>query len=108
MTTSATHFVIEDETHCEQIGDFHSLDEVRSELKRIASVPWGTEPNKAPCGSGDRCERRYVLIVGNYLDGVWNQTSRTSIFHINANELAWDDLGFMEYTPTQKSSWCVG
>jgi hypothetical protein len=86
------HFVIEDETHSEQIADFQSLKEAHAKLDFLASIPWGTAPNIAPCGSGKDCERRYVLITGEYINKQWNQYKRNPIFRISASGLEFEEL----------------
>jgi hypothetical protein len=91
MMSGDMHFMIEDETHCEQIGDFQTMNEAKALLKYLANVPWGTHPNLPLCGSGVNCDRHYILITGKYDDATWIQLSRTSIFRIDANGIVWDD-----------------
>ena len=41
-------FLIEDELHAEQIGEFASRNEAIVELRRLARIAWDREPNQAP------------------------------------------------------------
>ena len=40
-------FIIEDERHAEQQGQFASLKEALGELKKRAAIPWDQAPNVA-------------------------------------------------------------
>lgn len=42
-------FVIEDDFHAEQSGEFATEHEALAELRRRAELPWDKEPNQAPC-----------------------------------------------------------
>jgi len=55
-------FVIEDEFHAEQVGEYPSLDEAWKELKRRATFGWDQSPNMAPCMSWQTCGRNYKII----------------------------------------------
>ncbi len=56
-------FVIDDELHCElQDGEFLTLGEAVAELRRLAAIPWDSEPNVAPCMSWRTCGRSYQII----------------------------------------------
>ncbi len=46
-----TLFVIEDELHSEQHGEFPSFIQAIDELRRRAAIPWNQEPNRTPCTS---------------------------------------------------------
>jgi len=45
-------FVIEDECHAEQHGQFATLQDALTELRRRATIPWNQEPNVAPARTG--------------------------------------------------------
>jgi hypothetical protein len=61
-----SEFAIEDEFHGEIIGRFAHIEDAQRELRRIATVPWGTQPNAPPCGNLD-CQRDYRIL--DYVDG---------------------------------------
>jgi len=56
-------FVLEDEVHAEYIGEFETLDDVLTELRRIAALPWGELPNVAPCMSWRTCHRVFLVMA---------------------------------------------
>ena len=83
-------FIIEDEFHAEwQDGEFATLHDAISELKRRAKIPWDEEPNKAPCTNWRNCGRQYVVI--EYDDSVspWKEQSRIYILDIRAKGVKW-------------------
>jgi len=43
-------FIIEDELHAEQQGEFPNKELAIAELKRRAHIAWDQRPNIAPCG----------------------------------------------------------
>jgi hypothetical protein len=55
-------FVIEDEFHCEHIGEYPTRAEAVAELRRLAGLPWDDAPNQAPCMSWRTCGRNYELV----------------------------------------------
>ena len=60
---------IEDEAHAEEHGRFETLEAAMAELRRLATLAWDAEPNRAPCQSWKNCGRRYEL--------VWYDASRS-------------------------------
>jgi len=55
-------FLIEDEKHAKQHGQFSSFDEALAQLRRTAKIPWDAAPNSAPCTSWRTCGREYVIL----------------------------------------------
>lgn len=82
-------FIIEDELHCETIGEYHTLQEAKTEIKRLANVPWDQEPNRAPCTSWQTCRRLYDII--EYDDSIipWNEINRILILSVGSNGVYW-------------------
>jgi hypothetical protein len=58
----ATWFVIEDEMHSEPQGEFRSMDDAVTELRKRARIPWHHEPNRTPCMSWRTCVRVYDIV----------------------------------------------
>lgn len=86
-------FVIEDERHAElQDGEFTTLQEAVSELKRRAEIPWDEEPNRAPCRSWETCGRTYVVIEYDDSHLPWTELSRTIVLKVSATGMTWLDL----------------
>jgi len=59
-----TIYQIEDDFHSDHHGEYSTYEEAFAELERVASVPWGQEPNICPCGNGNNCVRQYYLLEG--------------------------------------------
>jgi hypothetical protein len=51
-------FVIEDEAHADQFGEYISFEDAIAELRRLSATPWDEAPNVAPCTSWRTCGRR--------------------------------------------------
>lgn len=84
-------FVIEDELHAElQDGDFATLQDAISELKRRAKIPWDQVPNQAPCQSWRTCGRRYAVIVYDDTHSPWKELSRTYVLEVLATGITWE------------------
>jgi len=79
-------FVIEDERHSDWMGKFSTRAEAMLELRRLASLPWDDEPNRAPCTNWARCGRSYELVE---LEGPWHEVSRKLTLEISANGTRW-------------------
>lgn len=54
-------WVIMDDSHSEEIGNFASQEAALWELKRLAALPWDGLENRAPCTSWRTCSRCYVI-----------------------------------------------
>ena len=82
-------FVIEDELHSEQIGEYATRAEAIAELRRLAELPWDAPPNQAPCISWRTCERRYELIEYNSSVSPWRELERTPALNVSAVGTEW-------------------
>ncbi len=81
-------FVIEDEWHCEQFGEFETSKRARFELERFAKIAWDEEPNAAPCMSWRTCGRRYWII--EYDEGS-RMLSRQAVLDVSSKGVEWLD-----------------
>ncbi len=77
-------FVIYDELHAEDIGEFDSLESVNAKLRELAKLPWNTDPNKAPCKGWESCGRDYGVIEYDATSSLGTEISRTAAFSITA------------------------
>jgi hypothetical protein len=88
MNGTAT-FVIEDEFHAEDHGQFASFDEAVAELKRRAAIPWDQAPNLAPCMNWENCGRDYVIVEYDDSSLPWQELSRVSVMKVSASGTEW-------------------
>ena len=83
-------FVIEDEFHCEWIGEFESRSEALQELTRLASLAWDAAPNQAPCTSWADCGREYHLVeFDTDTKPFWTELRREYALSISSSETKW-------------------
>lgn len=84
-------FRIEDELHAEPMaGDFESFEAALSEVRRLASVPWGESPNVPPCESSETCGRLYEIVeYDTSTQPYWTERQRTSIVEVMKNGTKW-------------------
>lgn len=87
--TSRRAFVIEDELHCEIIGEFVAKLDAVERLKRLAQAPWDEQPNCAPCTNWKTCGREYVLIEYDTASEPWGELSRSAALKISAAKVEW-------------------
>lgn len=83
-------FIIEDDMHAENCGEYSSFDEALSELKKWASIPWGTHPNRCPCMSWRTCTRTYQILEYENDDIPYTFIEATPIFEISSNGILWE------------------
>ncbi len=55
-------FVIENQSHAEQMGEFNSLRDAWAELGRLSVIDWDERPNVVPCPGWRTCDRDYEII----------------------------------------------
>jgi hypothetical protein len=79
-------FVIDDEIHAEEHGEFDTWEGALTELRRRAAIPWDQEPNKAPCMSWATCGRDYGITEH---DGA-SRSVRVSVLRIDESGVQWD------------------
>lgn len=82
-------FVIEDERHAEQIGQFSSRADAMEELSRRASTPWDQQPNVAPCTGWRTCGRTYEVIEYDTSRQPWRELGRAVTLDISADGVRW-------------------
>ena len=84
-------FVIEDEVHTEWLAPrFDTRDEALAELRRIASVPWMTPPNRPPCSFAASCRRSYELVEYDTSVGpTWRELTREPVLEVSAEGVRW-------------------
>ena len=84
-------FVIEDENHAEQSGEFATLEEALAELRRRALIPWNDEPNVAPCTSWKTCGRDYEILEYDDHARPWKIVRRVAGFEVSAAGVVWSE-----------------
>jgi hypothetical protein len=82
-------FVIEDQLHCEWVGQFAALEEAWIELERRSTVPWNERPNAAPCQSWRTCGRDYEIIEYETSSIPWREIQRYSGLEVSAEGVVW-------------------
>ena len=80
-------FVLEDEIHAEQQGEFATFEEAVTEVKRRAAIPWDQQPNVAPCESWKTCGREYVIVHYDTSAEPWKEIRRIPALNISAKEV---------------------
>ena len=86
-------FVIEDERHADNIGQFHSRDDAMAELRRLATLPWDREPNIAPCMDWETCGRSYEIIEFDASRKPWRELNRALVLEVSAEGVRWLSSG---------------
>ncbi len=82
-------FVIEDEMHSDHIGEFETFETALEELRRIASINWDENPNRAPCQSWVTCGRDYEIVEYNKAMVPWAEIRRIPVLSVSAKEVRW-------------------
>jgi len=82
-------FVIEDECHAEQHGQFATLQDALTELRRRATIPWNQEPNVAPCTNWRACGRNYELVEYDDSHYPRKELRRIPVLTISASGIHW-------------------
>jgi hypothetical protein len=84
-------FRIEDELHAESVGEeFESFESALTEVRRLAGIPWGQEPNVARCQGWRTCGRHYEIVE---YDASWVERGRTSVVEIMHDGVKWEYTG---------------
>lgn len=84
-------FVIEDEGHAEQHGEFSTIDAAIAELRHRAAIPWDQEPNAAPCVNWRNCGRRYEVVEYDDTQHPWKELRRLAVLEVSAAGVVWSD-----------------
>ncbi len=82
-------FVIEDEIHAEQGGEYASFDEALAELRRRAGISWDQPPNQAPCMNWRTCGRGYALIQYDDSRVPWEELLRVHVLEVSSSGVRW-------------------
>jgi hypothetical protein len=82
-------FVIEDTSHAEQLGEFGSLAEAVSELRRCAELAWDQPPNVAPCANWEACGRSYEIVEYEVSKQPWSELRRIAALEVSAKAAVW-------------------
>lgn len=82
-------FVIEDESHVEQVSEHASLSDAWDALRHLATIPWDHEPNVAPCKSWQTCGRNYVVIECETSVQPWQELWRVFGLSVSAKGVVW-------------------
>ena len=84
-----TTFIIEDESHAEQQGEFKTYKDAFSELQQRANIPWDEIPNRCPCTNWENCERNYQIIEYDTTQTPWKELKREDVLTISAKGTKW-------------------
>ena len=82
-------FVILDDSHGESWYDFDSFESAYKELIHRSNIPWGKEPNVAPCSCWKECGRDYYIIEYDEKYTPWKIVSRVEILEISSTGVVW-------------------
>ena len=82
-------FVIEDEIHAEEFGQFTTFKSAINELKSISKIPWDSYPQKCPCTSWKTCERKYQVVEYDGRQTPWKEINRTDVLTVSAKLVTW-------------------
>jgi len=84
-------FIIEDELHAEEYGEFPDFQAAMQELKRRSNIPWDHEPNLPPCTSWRTCGRVYVIVEYDDAQTPPKMLKRQIVLEIKAAGPKWFD-----------------
>lgn len=82
-------FYIDDDIHCERDGPFATFEEAIAELRRRASIPWDSPPNRAPCTSWRKCGRGYSVLEFDESLEQWKLLRKVAVLNISAKGVEW-------------------
>lgn len=82
-------FVIEDEWHCEWVGEYGSREEAYAELRRLEKLPWNEAPNLCPCMSWRTCGWRYHIVEFDTSSEPWRSLSDEPVLEVSAQQTRW-------------------
>jgi hypothetical protein len=74
-------------------GSFSSYAYAIAELEYLASIPWDSEPNCAPCKSWRTCGRKYLIDELNPVDTKLPGLGKTPVLlEISAAGVVWSEI----------------
>jgi hypothetical protein len=82
-------FWIEDEAHAEPQSSHDTFEAAVAELRRLARIPWDSEPNRAPCVGWEKCGRRYEIHEYDTVTTPWTLMREVPALEINARGVQW-------------------
>ena len=80
---------IDDGIHCERDGPFASFEDAITELRRRASIPWDSPPNRAPCTSWRNCGREYRVLEFDASCTPWKLLREILVLRVSAKGVDW-------------------
>ena len=83
-------FVIEDNKHSEQVGEYQTQAAALARLKELASLSWDTEPNRAPCTNWKNCGRSYEVVEYDNSVIPWSEIKRSAALTVDAAGASWE------------------
>ncbi|MFZ5858664.1 MAG: hypothetical protein ACOYZ6_17685 [Chloroflexota bacterium] len=82
--------IIYDDLHAEVLsGEFDTFDAALMELRKIAKIPFGDEPNNPPCANWAHCAREYYVHQYDNSLTPLKLMSQTFVLKISATETVW-------------------
>ena len=91
-------FVIEDENHSEQLGEYVTFEEALIRLQEWSKVAWDAPPKRAPCTSWKTCGRSYWIVEYKDEPGSTEPPPSHFIFEISATGIQWGQME-LDLTP---------
>jgi len=82
-------FVIEDEMHAEQCGEYSSYEMALTELQRRAELPRDKSPNQCPCTSWQSCKRNYEIVEYDVSERPWRRLKTNPVLQVSADGAVW-------------------
>jgi len=82
-------FVVEDQMHAEQAGEFLSIADAWAELRRLSSIPWDKPPNIAACKDWQKCGRDYEIVEYETDKLPWEELARHAGLKMDVRGLEW-------------------
>lgn len=83
-------FKIEDTIHGDYLdGKFQTFDMALEELIRISRIPYGQEPNVAPCSNAEGCERDYHILQYDDSSVPWKLLSDVDLLVMSPKGAKW-------------------
>lgn len=87
-------FKIDDEFHADLLdGNHPSFEAALAEVRRLAVLPWDSEPNQTPCENWRNCGRFWEIVEFEAPDmadmGTWHEIQRTPAMEISQAGVIW-------------------
>lgn len=83
-------FKIDDEFHADLLdGDFPSFEAALAQVRRLAALPWDSEPNQALCINWQDCGRLYQIVEYDTAGPYWTEIKETPVVEISRQGVIW-------------------